>query len=102
MSDAHLSRTFKKEYGTGPIDYIARVRIRAAKKLIAEQKLKLTEIAAAVGYPDAKYFSRVFRRITGVSPADYRADVRSSGSDSGRGREDLPGNGGLSPGKEDA
>ena len=102
VSDAHLSRTFKKEYGTGPIDYIARVRIRAAKKLIAEQKLKLTEIAAAVGYPDAKYFSRVFRRITGVSPADYRADVRSSGSDSGRSREDLPGNGVLSPGKEDA
>ncbi|MGP1348426.1 MAG: response regulator [Stomatobaculum sp.] len=77
LSAAHLSRSFKKEFGIGPTEYITRRRIERAKELISDSRLRLSDIAENVGYQDAKYFSRVFRKVTGQSPAEYRLSKNS-------------------------
>lgn len=73
ISSSYLSRSFKKRYQIGLVDFITQVRMEKARQLIQSSPLPLTEIAAAVGIPDPKYFSRVFKRAVGCSPAEYRA-----------------------------
>lgn len=73
LSPAYLSRSFKKRYEIGLTDFITQVRIEKAKLLIQNSPLLLSDIAASVGIPDPKYFSRVFKRVAGCSPAEFRA-----------------------------
>lgn len=72
VSTNYFSRLFKQEMGEGCNEYITGVRIRAAKKLLADSELRCYEIAEAVGYRDANYFSLSFKKNTGVSPEQYR------------------------------
>ncbi|WP_394927080.1 response regulator [uncultured Robinsoniella sp.] len=72
LSPQHLSRIFRKEMGITFIDYLTKVRIRKAIDLLFEDDLKMYEIAERVGYTTQHYFSNVFKKITGVSPAEYR------------------------------
>lgn len=68
----HISRKFRKETGLNLSDYLIRVRIEKAKELLLNSDLRIREIGEEVGIPDEKYFSRIFKRLTGVSPNDYR------------------------------
>lgn len=68
----YFSELFKKEVGKNFVDYVAEVRIEKAKKLLSGQERKVSEIAKEVGYRNADYFSKVFKRITGESPRNYR------------------------------
>ena len=68
----YLSTLMKKYTGMTFLEYLTDVRINAAKVLLSETSQKVYEIAQAVGYPDQFYFSRTFKRITGVSPAEFR------------------------------
>ncbi|UKS28167.1 response regulator [Paenibacillus sp. HWE-109] len=72
ISPNYLSTVFKKETGHNFIDYLTNARIEAAKKLLKEQKYKIYEISKMVGYENEHYFSRVFKKITGMSPIKFK------------------------------
>ncbi len=72
LSPAYFSRIFSKATGEAFSVYLNRVRIEKSKELLINTKAKLTDIALSVGYGDQSYFCRVFRRIVGISPMQYR------------------------------
>jgi YesN/AraC family two-component response regulator len=71
-SAAYCENEFKKTTGKSIINYLIDVRVNAAKKLLAESSMSCARIAAAVGFEDANYFSRIFKKRTGYSPLRYR------------------------------
>ncbi len=72
LNSFYFSRHFKSEMGINFVDYLMSVRIEKAKEMLRETAMTITEIATAVGYHDSNYFSRVFRKLEGVSPRVYR------------------------------
>lgn len=76
MSQEYLGTQFHKETGEPFSLYIRNYRMAKAKELLIGTQLKQYEIAQRVGYTDAKYFARVFRECTGMSPAEYRKSYR--------------------------
>ncbi|MDR2646172.1 MAG: response regulator [Holosporaceae bacterium] len=72
IESSYLSRTFKNVVGENLMLYISRKRVEKAKILLCGNELNITDIALMVGYDDYSYFSRVFRKITGLSPREYR------------------------------
>jgi two-component system response regulator YesN len=75
ISPQYLSKLFKEETGENFIDYLTGIRIKIAKSLLEEDKLSIKEIAHHVGYGDPNYFSRIFRKVVGVTPTEYREEV---------------------------
>ena len=71
-SSTYCETEFKRTTGKSIINYLIDVRINAAKKLLAESSMSCARISAAVGFDDANYFSRVFKKRTGYSPLRYR------------------------------
>ena len=69
---SYLSRVFKKEYGLNFTDYVNNIRISKAKSLLEQPHLKIHEIAEQVGFNNAEYFTRVFKKNTGFSPLHFR------------------------------
>ena len=65
-------RRFKAATNNTPIEYLQRVRIEAAKKALEDKSLQLHEVMNITGYEDAKTFRIVFKKMTGLSPRDYR------------------------------
>ncbi len=72
ITEDYLTFCFRQELGTTPIEYLQRYRVNRAKQLLKEGQQTVTEIALAVGFSDSGYFSRIFRRETGVSPEVFR------------------------------
>ena len=72
LNHIYLGQIFKKETGISLNDYINKVRINKAKKLLKESQAMVYEIAEQVGFSDPQYFSTVFKKNTGVSPKEYR------------------------------
>jgi transcriptional regulator GlxA family with amidase domain len=68
----HFERRFKKATNNTPIEYIQRVRIEAAKKHLERSAKNVNEVMYDVGYTDNKAFRSVFKKITGLSPVEYR------------------------------
>lgn len=68
-----FDRRFIKATGNTPLEYLQRVRIEAAKKSLETSQQSINEILYEVGYTDIKSFREVFRKITGLSPLEYRA-----------------------------
>ena len=75
ISQSYLSRSFKKETGESLIDYLTKYRINRATELLTGG-MRAADVAAAVGLPDPKYFSRVFKKVKGISPSDYRESMK--------------------------
>lgn len=75
LSPTYLCALFKKEKGETINDYITKVRIQNAMWLLKDQKLKLYEVAQKVGYDDSNYFAKVFKKITGHNPSEYRDTI---------------------------
>lgn len=74
LSPAYLSRLFKRETGETLSAYVQNVRIEQAKTLLRTTSLKTYEVAERVGIPDPVYFSRIFKKVTGIKPRDFRRD----------------------------
>ena len=71
FSRKYLSASFVKNMGQNFTDYLAKIRVEHAIKLHESENLSVAELAARCGYTDPFYFSKVFKRITGVSPSKY-------------------------------
>ena len=72
LSEGHLSHLFKKETGVTVGAYLTRCRIQRAMALLRERKLRVYEVAEAVGYRDIAYFSGIFKKTVGMSPTEYQ------------------------------
>lgn len=72
VSENYLSQIFRQETSISPLDYLNRVRIARAKEYLLKNDESITQIAVCVGYNDPAYFSRVFRKLTGCSPQEFR------------------------------
>ena len=72
LTPGYISAQMKKQTGMSFSEYLTRLRIDEAKKLLADTDWKVYAVAEAVGYEDAFYFSRIFKRLTGTSPMDWR------------------------------
>ena len=75
LSPNYLSLMFKQETGKTINQFITETRIEKAKKLLKNEKLTLSNISLRVGYHDANYFSKAFKRETGISPKVYRENL---------------------------
>jgi two-component system response regulator YesN len=71
-SPSYLSFLFKKEQGMSFTDYLTRVRINEAKKLLQTTELKVAEVAVRAGYSNPQYFNYCFKKQTGYSPFQYK------------------------------
>lgn len=74
ISPQHLSKLFKEETGINYVEWLTNLRIDMAKQLLTEGGQTVKEICYLVGYHDPNYFSRIFKKIVGISPTDYIAD----------------------------
>lgn len=72
-----LQKIFHTEAGIGIIDYFSKLKISAAKHMIRDGKLNFSQISEQLGYSSIHYFSRQFKKITGMSPSDYASSVKS-------------------------
>lgn len=72
VSVSCLISRFKKETGKTPSAYLCDLRIQRAKRLLRSDRYTISEVAENVGIPDANYFVKCFRKITGVTPSAYR------------------------------
>ena len=75
ISPAYLSTQFKKYLHVGFLDYLTEVRMQAACELLADPLRPTAEVAGMVGYEDASYFARAFKKKTGLTPTQYRREA---------------------------
>ena len=74
IHNTHLSRLFAENFNIGMHQYLTQLRVEKAKNMLTSSTEKIETIAEEVGYNNIYSFSRAFKRITGISPRQYRAD----------------------------
>ena len=72
FNPAYFSTLFKKETGKNFLEYVTELRIQKAKNYLIQTDYDIAEIASSVGYGDLKYFSKLFKKNTGLSPSEFR------------------------------
>ncbi|MEG1515894.1 MAG: response regulator [Clostridia bacterium] len=72
LSSTYFSNLFKKETGENLTDYLVGIRMQKAKELLSRSGLNIAEIADHVGYADSRYFSKLFMKVVGIKPTEYR------------------------------
>ena len=70
----YLSRIFKEETGVKFVDFLTNFRISMAKRMLVSGKYKVAEVAETVGFSDQKYFQKVFKKVCGVTPSEYKKE----------------------------
>jgi two-component system response regulator YesN len=75
ISPYYLSHLFREELGITFLEYLTRIRIEEAKRLLKDRNITINAIASDVGYDDPGYFSKVFKKNTGLSPNQYRRNT---------------------------
>ncbi|MCI8600713.1 MAG: AraC family transcriptional regulator [Oscillospiraceae bacterium] len=74
VSPSHLYRVFSLELGVSPTRFLTNYRLSEAAALLQSTGMSVSEVAASVGFKDPLYFSRVFRKVKGVSPSAYQGE----------------------------
>ncbi len=77
ISRSQLQKVFQKECNQGVIEYFSTKKIEAAKQMIRNGKLNLSQISEQLGYSSLHYFSRQFKKITDMSPSEYASSVKA-------------------------
>ncbi|MNI12601.1 HTH-type transcriptional regulator YesS [compost metagenome] len=72
LSQTYVSLLFKQETGETIYEYLMKVRIAKAKELLVDPRIKFYEVCELVGYTDPSYFSKLFKKMTGLTPSAYR------------------------------
>ncbi len=72
ISPQYFSKIFKDELGVNFIDYLTTVRMDEAKRMLRERDLSIKEICYKIGYKDPNYFSRLFKKVEGISPTEFQ------------------------------
>lgn len=75
ISPSYFSKVFKEEMGMNFNNYLNEVRVNNSKRLLMDDAIPLVDVAFMTGFEDQSYFSKVFKRITGVSPGKYRESM---------------------------
>lgn len=73
VSQWHLSKLINRETGTGFLDLLGRMRVDAARDLLADPGRRIVDVAYDTGFADVAHFSKTFKKITGMTPGEYRA-----------------------------
>lgn len=77
IGKSRLKEIFQSSFGAGAMETFKRFKIEEAKSLIREQQYNMTEIATKLGYGSIHYFSRDFKKLTGMSPTDYARSLKA-------------------------
>jgi two-component system response regulator YesN len=72
MNRKYLSEVFRQKTGELLIEYITRIKMERASRLLEQSNLKTYEVALLMGFKDTEYFSRIFKKYVGISPSEYR------------------------------
>ena len=82
---SYLQKVFREKTGGGAMEYFGSMKIEKAQELIREGRHNFTEISALLGYTSIHYFSRHFKKVTGMTPSEYASSVKGlAGHRSGR------------------
>ena len=76
IGTSQLQKLFRSKCGSGIIEYFSHMKIIRAKEMIREQNMNFTQIADALGYTSIHYFSRQFKKITGMTPSEYSLSIQ--------------------------
>ncbi len=79
LSANHISRSYRRLYGCGPIQALQQVRIHSAESMLKNTEIPIKTIAPLVGYDDLYFFSKCFKKLTGIAPGKYRRQFQSTG-----------------------
>lgn len=74
----YLSRLFKEKTGENFIDYLTEIRVNKSKELLKDINLKIYDISQLVGYGSSRYFSKLFKNNTGITPKEYRDRIHDT------------------------
>lgn len=77
MSYHYFSKFFKDSTGKNFVDYLTELRIEKAKEILKEASINVKEVCDKVGYSDPNYFSKIFKKVTGMTPTEYRNNILS-------------------------
>ncbi|WP_339168331.1 response regulator [Paenibacillus sp. FSL R5-0341] len=80
LSREYISRKFKQQFGLNWSEYLGKLRINNAKLLLQNPSLRVAKISEMVGFQDEKYFSKVFKKMEGITPAEYRKTLLEAGT----------------------
>lgn len=72
LTERTFIRRFKNATGNTPSEYIQRVKVELAKELLEDNRLAVKEVCYEIGYEDQSYFRTIFKKYTGLTPADYK------------------------------
>jgi len=72
LSESYLTKLFRSNTGYSFLEYLTLFRVQTAMALLKQENRKAYEVAEMVGYQDAKYFSKIFRKIVGVNPTEFK------------------------------
>lgn len=75
LSTAHFCEAFRKSTGESPHQFLLRQRVERAKAMLREAEMWVLDVAVACGFKTQQHFARVFRRICGASPREYRYEL---------------------------
>jgi YesN/AraC family two-component response regulator len=71
-SEAYFCKLFKQCFSKNFTSYLTEYRVKEAKRMLKQPTVNVKDVGRAVGYMDSNYFARVFKRITGQTPTEYR------------------------------
>jgi AraC family transcriptional regulator len=80
LSTAHFSQMFRKSTGETPHQFVLRHRIERAKEMLHTSEARVLDVAVACGFKTQEHFARVFRRMCGASPTEYRQEFLRHGA----------------------
>ncbi len=89
VSKTQIFRIFKKAYGIAPMQYFLKNKVELAKKMLEDGSLRISDIAEALAFTDAKHFTKTFKHLTGELPRDFRKRVVQKSNESTHNTEET-------------